>query len=236
MEAEYCKICICCGKTFKKSSQYSEHIKSRGRFHDNRCAQCPDLTFDTWPEHEDHVKKVHGGKFVSRCKYCPDYFDNDALRRKHIHEVHSDELGERVLCPQCGKSTLKSNMKEHILKFHGDGEMPCDICHKVCKTKWQLYSHKRTHDQGQPCPSCGENVNPKKMNRHILVKHTPDHLKPFRCHLCTKGFADEKNLKFHIYTHTGEKPFKCDICTAAFAHTGNLAAHIRAHKGIHRKK
>ena len=85
VEAEYCKICICCGKTFKKSSQYSEHIKSRGRFHDNRCAQCPDLTFDTWPEHEDHVKKVHGGKFVSRCKYCPDYFDNDALRRKHIH-------------------------------------------------------------------------------------------------------------------------------------------------------
>ena len=196
--------------------------------------------FSTWPEHEEHVKKCHEGIFVSRCKYCPKFFQHALLARKHMREVHPKKDGQsnipEEMCVECGKIVSKTNMKEHMDRDHGGVEYKCDKCPKICKSKWQLWHHTKCHEECIPCQFCGENIRPIKMKKHILAKHTPDDLKPFRCTTCTKGFANEKYLKLHMNTHTGAKPYKCVICNAAFAHPANHRAHMRAHEGIKRKK
>jgi len=237
---EESSVCVCCGLIFEKRKMYTEHIRVQGEYHNNKCPQCPGLSFQTWPEHEEHVKKLHDGHFVSRCKHCPEYFHSGLLARKHMREVHPSKKVTanipREMCVECGKLMLKTNMKEHMDREHGTTEFPCDECPKICYSKWQLKKHKSHHDKTYPCPHCGKNMTKEWLKKHIMVNHTPDHLKPLQCTVCPKGFAFSKDLKAHMNTHTGEKPYKCDICNAAFAHPANHRAHMRAHRGIKRKK
>ena len=116
--------------------------------------------FSTWPEHEEHVKKYHEGIFVSRCKYCPKFFQHALLARKHMREVHPKKDGQsnipEEMCVECGKIVSKTNMKEHMDRDHGGVEYKCDKCPKICKSKWQLWHHTKCHEECIPCQFCGE--------------------------------------------------------------------------------
>ncbi|KAL1442928.1 hypothetical protein MTO96_046183 [Rhipicephalus appendiculatus] len=52
---------------------------------------------------------------------------------------------------------------------------------------------------------------------------------PFRCHLCSRGFAHRSHVVRHIRTHTGERPFRCPLCPAAFSQRSNVKVHLRSH-------
>ena len=67
------------------------------------------------------------------------------------------------------------------------------------------------------------------MKRHKLVKHTPDHLKPYQCKICDppKAFVDSTNYKEHTYIHTGERPYTCRYCPKTFNCVSNKQKHER---------
>ena len=57
----------------------------------SRCAypQCADLgPFESFPQHRNHVEKLHDGVFLARCKHCPETFPNNVLRKQHIKKFH----------------------------------------------------------------------------------------------------------------------------------------------------
>ena len=39
---------------------------------------------------------------------------------------------------------------------------------------------------------------------------------------CDKGFSQNSNLQTHIRIHTGDKPYKCHICGKGFSDSNNL--------------
>jgi uncharacterized Zn-finger protein len=47
------------------------------------------------------------------------------------------------------------------------------------------------------------------LQNHIKT-HSGD--KPYKCHICGRGFSVKSYLQNHIRTHTGDKPYTCDIC------------------------
>ena len=57
-----------------------------------------------------------------------------------------------------------------------------------------------------------------------MYLHTGDW--PFKCHLCTKGFIQARDLKNHSYVHTGEWPMRCEKCQKGFAIKSQLETHM----------
>ncbi|XP_039665062.1 zinc finger protein 605-like [Perca fluviatilis] len=68
---------------------------------------------------------------------------------------------------------------------------------------------------------------------HTLGQHTTTHTggKSFSCSICSKTFADPRNLRRHMSVHTGEKPFICSICGKGFAQKTHLRKHLVIHTG-----
>ena len=112
-------------------------------------------------------------------------------------------------CKLCGLLYRGKSPEDHLKSCNAVIKLQCDEC-EYMGTKQSLRSHKISH-------------------------HTKDKLKPFQCHLCTRGFTTRQHLQDHVNVHTGAKPHECSYCGAKFASNGNRNAHVRsAHKGIKR--
>ncbi|XP_026676949.1 zinc finger protein 64 homolog, isoforms 3 and 4-like [Diaphorina citri] len=59
------------------------------------------------------------------------------------------------------------------------------------------------------------------MNRPHAYKYK------FVCHICSYGTYDARNLKGHIFKHTGAKPLKCPKCFFTSSYERNLRSHLR---------
>lgn len=79
--------CIQCGRFCRFGSRYQEHIKNRGPFHDDQCAQCPEK-FTTYEDYKNHVQVVHYGYWKYKCGHCKQLFDDQKVLKAHVHVVH----------------------------------------------------------------------------------------------------------------------------------------------------
>ena len=52
-----------------------------------------------------------------------------------------------------------------------------------------------------------------------------------KCSQCDYASSQERNLRIHLKTHSGEKPNKCKNCDYASAQAGNLRKHLKTHSG-----
>ncbi|TRY61259.1 hypothetical protein TCAL_02138, partial [Tigriopus californicus] len=50
------------------------------------------------------------------------------------------------------------------------------------------------------------------------------------CQICFKVFACHSALEIHIRSHTKERPFKCHVCDRGFSTKGNMKQHALTHK------
>ncbi|XP_037951055.1 transcription factor grauzone-like [Teleopsis dalmanni] len=126
--------------------------------------------------------------------------------RQHMRKVH--RVKGYVLC--CGKKFFKrSVLVEHIEKHVNPEQYKCNECDKVFKTK-----------------QC--------MRNHVLLKHTPDEEKTFKCDSCPKKFAKLYLLTLHRSIHSSQEEYThvCEICKKCYPTASRLATHIKlTHSG-----
>ncbi|MCL4147781.1 UNVERIFIED_CONTAM: hypothetical protein GTU68_026241, partial [Idotea baltica] len=88
--------------------------------------------------------------------------------------IHTGE--KPYQCPFCPHaSSLKENLKSHIISQHRGDEYACCFCGKVFIAPAFLRRHIRTHTGEKPfgCPHCSFRAAQKgNLNTHIINKHT----------------------------------------------------------------
>ena len=84
------------------------------------------------------------------------------------------------------------------------GDVTCEVCYKIFRTKGLLTQHMLVHNN----------------------------VRRFVCDVCEKGFKQKAHLKTHTRLHTGEKPYTCSMpnCERQFAQATNLKLHLRSHE------
>ena len=115
------------------------------------------------------------------------------------------------ICPYCGKSVRKTNLRRHVLRSHTPGG--------AYKEKEEIHI----------CATCGK-VCTSRLKYKIHMENTHEDY-VWRCKLCDREFNTFFAHRRHIPTHSLNKPFKCWICDYASAFRGNVALHAqKTHK------
>ena len=80
----------------------------------------------------------------------------------------------------------------------------CDVCHVPFKSESKFNLHKRKHTEEMPflCSYCGESFKYfQEFSKHRNELHLGN--KTFKCEQCEKSFSTRKELKQHMWRHTG---------------------------------
>ena len=225
--------CYSCGRIFKDRDKMLVHRNRAGKYHDGKCRICPEFETKSWRQNLKHFNEVHDGTIQYKCGFCPSNFYTIAQVRIHVKDDCQGEKTNQVLrekakkvCELCGLSITFSNIKYHMQDVHGDHQLPCDTCGNIYKHPESLRRHMANHIK-DTCDVCGYMNSRKKVVEHKKQEHTPEHLKPYQCNVCQKGFAKRSNWISHQNVHTGAKPYACPYCSQAFANEGTLGGHVR---------
>jgi len=236
--------CYSCGKYYISKLTMKAHLKFHGRFHDGKCRLCPDFEeTKSWKVMLKHFNDVHNGEIQYKCGFCPEWFQTKSQVRCHVAALCKGEKNEahlknkvKKICEICGTNVAAPLMDIHIKNNHGPDSLKCDRCPKSFRSDKQLKQHIFSVHEEVQCDLCGFVGKGSTMYTHKLKKHTPNHLRPYQCKLCGKGFVMKHYYEQHLNVHTGAKPFLCPHCGQGFASGGTLRGHIRGvHLGIKRK-
>lgn len=72
-----------------------------------------------------------------------------------------------------------------------------------------------------------EYYNKFNLKRHISICHLKSNL--FICNTCGVALVCKKNLREHMFIHSGIKPYKCTYCGKKFRQLSQLTLHRRIH-------
>jgi len=207
--------CPTCGSHFLDKNLLRRHKEGEGPYHVTaKCAYCPDLTFDTWSEHKEHLDKFHEGVLKHQCGHCGvNYFNTELEKVNH-------------------KTMCKVKVATHSLPQYPDGkDITCTMCfEKVANNVRDVRAHMTQEHAalGESCTICKDVFFSKKgITNHMKAVH----MKTFNCDKCDKVFASTGKLRAHQITHTTDRDFICGECGKGFQTLDTLKRH---EKGIHR--
>ena len=222
--------CKYCNDVFQNARILKEHINSAHK-PQVPCELCS-KTFHSLSSLEIHLREEHKEK---TCDICGHIYKNLANLRNHKISDHGIEIdAPKFICDDCGKVfSSRGSLKHHKYESHRTlPELKCSQCPKVFIGKKSLSSHIKSVHGKLPCQICGKLFGEQRLKYHMISVHTEDHLKPFVCKLCGKGFEYNKKLKTHMNIHTGAKPHKCKYCNRGFSDPANAYAHEKTvHEG-----
>lgn len=135
------------------------------------------------------------------CELCGKEFQSMVGYRMHKRNVHRiGSEGEIFQCHVCSKiCPTRRSLFDHMRNTHRIQETPCQICHKVFRTKILLSKHMIYHDETK---------------------------RVFKCNLCPdKSFFTKVALKRHQNSHLGKKDYHCSECSSSFT-TNHQVRHI----------
>ena len=207
--------CCVCGNIYEVKEKLQRHLAQHFRKNSKQheCSVCHRVFHK--PERLISHMNLHTGKKPYVCPQCGRSFASKDYLSRHFLVHTSDKT---FLCTICGKGFILNHSLTNHMKLH-TGEKPfvCQRCGWKFAQATSLQVHIRKHTKERPygCSICERRFTvTQKLKMHILTRHTADQDKPFRCLVCSKGFAKNFLLRQHQLTH--EKPEICKYCQKGF--------------------
>ena len=209
--------CLACDFKTPYTVNAQLHIKRQGPFHNNKCPNCEERFFIR-SAFIDHFKEypLHEGYVCGICELV--FKDEEAKNRHRKKRGNHGKLwinprkGKKVppkansedqQCPICGKLFSTNSGKSVVYKLNKHvktcgknlpRDWVCEDCGVGCTSKDLLRSHRQVHNK-IVCKECGKMFRKKAMASHITRAHTENHLKPYICKICGKGFPVPQNYR-----------------------------------------
>uniref|UniRef100_A0ABD2WPQ6 C2H2-type domain-containing protein n=1 Tax=Trichogramma kaykai TaxID=54128 RepID=A0ABD2WPQ6_9HYME len=163
------------------------------------------------PETKDVEEKVTGGD----ANELETQIDSQSVKENEIGTnpviLHDSHRVQFILQPynleHYTHNENPQNLQSSVNRRHSDSKVPT----------------YRNWSPGDPRPSTS---SPNSMQRHNLFKSVTTKNRnrrgaqglTFPCDLCNKSYANQRNLKRHMLTHTGMLPYTCDMCDKSYSH------------------
>jgi len=127
-----------------------------------------------------------------------------------------------ITCTLCNGLNLQSpqEVRQHVIKFHADTLVQCDLCGVQCVSKRALQTHKRrAHEEKLiKCEVCDIKVKSNyDMRMHMQRKHSDE--RPYQCDECDKTFKTKDGLKSHKeirHVAGANGQLACQLCPGLF--------------------
>ncbi|KAM3966548.1 uncharacterized protein ACR2FA_012087 [Aphomia sociella] len=228
--------CETCQKILKTKSSLLKHNISMHQkrkrvgkvtgFGSTRRYHCTSCTYST-PHSQtlvNHMRR-HDGERPYHCE-CGKSFTQSSSLAAH-QKTHSNTT--YFTCATCGKQFKHAYSLKNHSRVHENGNLICNICQKVLKSKQSMRDHMHRHYniRNYNCEDCGDTF----VTSSELLNHRKTHNleKKLECHVCGYKTHTKKNLIIHLKRHAGDKTFKCEQCEVTFYTKGDLRRHRRVH-------
>ena len=204
-----------------------------------------DKSEDIYDKSEEIGDKSDDGS--DRSENISDKCEDLADKSEDITEL--DHLPE-WRCKVCEKEYRHEvSLTRHLKEHDGIEPIPCDLCGKKCKRKYNLYAHKRkvhnafninfkalrnTEEHSNTCKMCGEAfASIQQFEAHIVFKVCREQVEAvkaieekYKCDLCDRSYKHKKSLLAHLdWKHRNKKTYECEICGVVYSHESSLVRH-----------
>lgn len=179
------------------------HIKTVKMLNSDAVA---DLEFDPSDlSSSDLGESSKADKYQFSCVNCSMMFSSAGQLKRHTQNAHGKE--ETLFCQVCPERCHgKENLKLHLYKTHGIGEMfRCEECNYESPVKAVYIKH--------------------------LSEHIPQEAKKKKCPKCEKVFKTKTGLNMHLKQHFDESLFSCLRCDFKTPQKLNLVKHTASKHG-----
>ncbi|XP_072375666.1 uncharacterized protein [Diabrotica undecimpunctata] len=150
-------------------------------------------------------------------------------------KISNKNAFRRLRCSRCYKTFLNKTDLEKHAQTHD--KYKCEICAKEYVTKANFIVHRHRHNKYK-CEICAKEYVTKANFIVHMFNHKEDTFKinqnstPYVvCNICSKFFASECALRYHLNSHTGERKYNCNHCSKRYKYEQDLKRHMDIHTG-----
>lgn len=217
--------CPICSKLFRRSGNYTTHLRSHHEDKPYKCRYCLNSYMQS-SSLSRHIR-IHVGAKPLPCRLCGRSFSQAAALGEHMKQHIGTKHFQCSFCP--AHFSTPERCQKHVENHTQDRPFQCSACPASFHNMSTLRGHMRLHRLAKPFKSADslKSIAYPPLSRRGQADDS--RTGQLSCNMCGKSFSQLRFLQMHNRIYTGEKRLKCRFCSRSFAQFCIFEQHLKTH-------